>query len=182
MVGVRTFDEGEPPMTATLAVLGDLRRWPPRRWAVAAGVALLSGLLIAVPTDLVDTPWFGRDVSVTSWAWPGLVASSVLAGLLAATYVGVPAQRPAVPHRGTEAAGRRGLVGSVLTLFAVGCPVCNKVVLLALGYSGALTWFAPLQPLLQVSALALLGWALLHRVRGERACPVPSTRRPVRAL
>src|SRR5699024_8091455 len=57
--------------------------------------------------------------------------------------------------------------------FAVGCPVCNKIALLALVYSGALTWFAPLQPLLAVTALALAGWALAVRLRGEISCPVP---------
>ena len=66
---------------------------------------------------------------------------------------------------------RRGLAAGVLTFFAVGCPVCNKIALLALGYSGAITWFAPVQPYLALAALALTGVALLWRLRGPVACP-----------
>jgi hypothetical protein len=54
----------------------------------------------------------------------------------------------------------------------VGCPVCNKLVLLALGSAGAMTWFEPVQPLLQLAAVGVLVWALDVRLRGERACPV----------
>jgi hypothetical protein len=40
----------------------------------------------------------------------------------------------------------------------------------ALGTSGALTWFAPVQPYLGLVALGLLAWALRTRLRGEVAC------------
>lgn len=65
--------------------------------------------------------------------------------------------------------------GGLLTFFAVGCPVCNKLVLLALGYAGAMTWFQPVQPVLQVLAVTLLGLALVQRLRGELACTVSPT-------
>ena len=61
-----------------------------------------------------------------------------------------------------------------MTFFAVGCPVCNKLVLLALGSAGAITWFQPLQPVLQALAIGLLGYALVTRLRTAQACPVPS--------
>ncbi len=142
-----------------------LRAWPRRRWQVAAGTAVLYTLLVAIPTDLVDTPLFWREVPPTWWAWPALLASSVLAGLLTASYVA------GGPVPGAEERPRRGgLVGGVLTYFAVGCPVCNKLVLLALGSAGAITWFEPFQPVLQVAALAVLLWALRTRLRGEIAC------------
>ena len=64
----------------------------------------------------------------------------------------------------------------MLTLFAVGCPVCNKVVLLALGSSGALAWFEPIQPLLQLAAIGLLVWALLTRLNKAAVCAVPAGR------
>jgi hypothetical protein len=67
-----------------------------------------------------------------------------------------------------------GGAGGLLTFFAVGCPVCNKVVLLALGTSGALTYFEPVQPLLSVGAIALLGWALARRLTYQATCPVPA--------
>lgn len=46
--------------------------------------------------------------------------------------------------------------GGLLSYFAIGCPVCNKLVVLALGSSGAISWFAPLQPLLAVASVGLL--------------------------
>lgn len=61
----------------------------------------------------------------------------------------------------------------MVTFFAVGCPVCNKLVLLAVGTSGALAWFEPVQPVLSVLALGLLAWALIRRLRSEASCPVP---------
>ena len=68
-----------------------------------------------------------------------------------------------------------GIAGSMLAWFAVGCPVCNKLALLALGYSGAITWFAPVQPFLALAAMVLTGAALVWRLRGQVACPVPAT-------
>lgn len=147
--------------------------WPLRRWAVAVGTAVLYTLVIAVPTDLIDTPLFWREVPPTWWSWPALLVSAALAGLLTATYVAVPGTSgPAVDERPR----RGGYVGGFLTFFAVGCPVCNKLVLLALGTSGAMTWFEPVQPLLQVVAVALLAWALRVRLRGQASCAVPQPR------
>ena len=155
-----------------------LAEWTARQWATAAVGAVLSVLLIAVPTDLLDTPLFGREVPPTAWAWPSLLVSSLLTGLLLATYVSHSAadgQREAAEAPGHRR-GSRGWVGAALTFFAVGCPVCNKVVLLALGYSGAMRWFAPLQPLLQVAGIAVLAWALIARLRSSVACPRPAHR------
>ena len=150
-------------------LVAGLISWPRRRWLVALGAAVAFVLVVAVPTDLIDTPVFGREVPPTWWAWPGLLVSSALGGLLVATYVAVP-QQPDQPD--VTATRRGGWVGAALTYFAVGCPVCNKLVLLALGSAGALTWFEPVQPLLQVLAIALLAWALRSRLRGELSCPI----------
>jgi hypothetical protein len=147
-----------------LSVLGG---WSLRRWLAAATAAVAFALLVAIPTDLVDTPVFGREIPPTWWAWPALVVSSVLGGLLVATYVAGPAQPDVAATR------RGGWVGSLLTYFAVGCPVCNKLVLLALGSAGAVAWFEPVQPVLQLVAVGLLAWALRRRLLGELSCPTP---------
>ena len=156
-------------LASTLSALGG---WSTRRWVVAGATALATALVIAVPTALVDNPVFGREIPPTWWAWPSLLVSSALAGLLTATYVRSPVD-PEAPE--SERSRRRGLAGGLLTFFAVGCPVCNKIVLLALGYAGAMTWFQPVQPVLQVLAVALLAVALVQRLRGEIACAVPTT-------
>lgn len=151
------------------AVTGTLTAWSARRWLVAALSAVLYVLLIAVPTDLIDTPLFSRAIPPTWWAWPSLAVSSLLAGLLTATYVASPLR----PDDDTRSS-RGGYVGGFLTFFAVGCPVCNKLVLLALGTSGAISWFQPVQPLFQAAAVVVLAWALRTRVRGERSCALRS--------
>lgn len=147
----------------------ELRTWQPRRWGSAAVVAAATVLIVAVPTDLVDTPLFSRDVPPTWWAWPVLVVNALLAGLVAATYV---ARKDDVARSG----GVWGLGGAFVTFFAVGCPVCNKLVLLALGYAGALQYFEPIQPYLGAGAIALLALAFAMRVRRERNCPLPKPR------
>ncbi|MHB1473147.1 MAG: hypothetical protein ACYCV4_05860 [Dermatophilaceae bacterium] len=65
---------------------------------------------------------------------------------------------------------RFGMVGGVLAWFAVGCPVCNKIALLALGCSGAVIWFAPGQPFLAAAALMTTSGALVMRLRGQILC------------
>jgi len=148
--------------------------WPARRLVVAAVSAVVFALIVAVPTDLIDTPLFWREIPPTWWSWPALVISSLLAGLLTATYI---APVTADDRLEDEKPRRGGYVGGLLTFFAVGCPVCNKLVLISLGSAGAITWFEPVQPLLQIVAIALLAWALRQRLRGETACRVPNESR-----
>ena len=58
-----------------------LASWSRRRWLAALGAAVVTGLVIGVPTALIPTPVFGREVPPTAWSWPVLVVSSVLSGL-----------------------------------------------------------------------------------------------------
>lgn len=154
-------------MTRVLTAVGGLRRWPGRRWAAAVAGAVATVLVVGVPTVLVPNPVFGREVPVTGWAWPVLLVTAVLAGLLGATYV-----RLAVEVAEPDRPSRLGAAGGFLAYLAVGCPVCNKLALLALGYTGALRWFAPVQPYLAVAGIGLLGYALLRRLEGDVACRV----------
>lgn len=147
-----------PPSSAAV-----LRGWDRRRWGSAAAAAVATAAVVAVPTAIIPTPFFGREVPVTWWSYPTLAVTAVLSGLLLATYVGAPA--------GPRPESARAWTGAALSWFAVGCPVCNKLVLLALGYTGAMTWFAPVQPLLALGSVALLGWALRTRLRSTMACP-----------
>ncbi len=149
------------------AALAALTTWRARQWAVTAAAALGCVVLIGVPTDLIETPLFSRAVPPTWWSYPVLAVSSLLAGLLVATYVNGPT------GPGPRNDGRWGSFGGALTFFAVGCPVCNKVVLFALGTSGALQYFGPLQPLLALGSVALLAWALRQRLLTTNSCPLP---------
>lgn len=149
-------------VAATLRLAGaELRLWPVRRWVVAALTAGAVGLTIGIPTDVVPNPFYTRMTPVLWWSYPVWAATAVLGGLVAATYVRSPAQ----PARAGRALG-----GGLASFLAVGCPVCNKLVVALLGASGALAWFAPLQPLLAALGLSLLSATLLLRLRGLAAC------------
>jgi hypothetical protein len=123
-------------------------------FGVGGGLAAL--LLIGVPTALFPTPWFGREIPPRPLDYLILGLTALLAAGLAATYA-LPIACPARERTVTA--------GGLLSFFAVGCPVCNKIAVLALGSAGAITYFAPLQPLLGVISLALLTFALVTRLR-----------------
>jgi hypothetical protein len=150
--------------------LGALRAWPARRWLLAGVAAPLGAVVLGVPTGVIPTPFYTRMTPVLWWNYPVLAASAVLLGLTAATYL-----RPLAQQR--ERSGTVATGGGLLSLFAIGCPVCNKLVVLAIGAGGALRWFAPVQPILAVGSLAMLAVALWTRLGTEVACrTLPSTR------
>ena len=140
--------------------------WPARRWmaAVLAGVA--AALAMGVPTGIVHTSLYTRMTAVTWWDYPVWALSAILFGLTSATYVRV---RDA-PPTGTEQS-RRTLGATLLSTVAIGCPICNKLVVALIGVSGALSYWAPIQPVLGVLSLGLLSTVLIVRLRGSVACP-----------
>lgn len=62
------------------------RAWDRRRWLTALATTAVGVVVVAVPTDLIDTPVFGREVGPTWWSWPALLISATLAGPHVATY------------------------------------------------------------------------------------------------
>jgi len=146
-----------------------LRAWPLRRWLVAAAAAALAALVMGVPTGIVRTGFYTRMTPVTWWDYPVWATSALLIGLSAATFVKVADMAHAGRH-----VPRRTLAATVLSTFAVGCPICNKLVVGLIGVSGALSYWAPLQPLLGVLSIALLLAGLLVRLHTDVSCPAPA--------
>jgi MFS family permease len=172
---VLEFDVAGPPSTA----MDVLRRWTPRQFLLAAAAAAAIALVIGLPTDVIPNPVFGRPVPVTWWSYPTLLLTAVLGGLLAGTYVRPAAAADASVDASVDAVAeeidtptRRGGLAGLLSFFAVGCPVCNKLVIVALGTTGARQWFEPVQPLLAVASIVLLVWALRTRLRSAESCRI----------
>lgn len=140
--------------------------WPAKRWLTAIVGALATYLVLGLPTAVIPNPVFGRAIEVTPWSVPVLAITSIFAGLLLATYVRTENYLP------EEKSLKVGGIGSLLSFFAIGCPVCNKLVLIALGTSGAMSYFAPIQPFLAVFGVAFLMYAFRKRVLNESACSV----------
>jgi hypothetical protein len=139
--------------------------WPRRRWLAALTGAVAAALAMGIPTGVVPTPFYSRMTPVTWWDRPIWAGSAALIGLLVATYV-----RVAPANRDVNGTGKT-LGGGVLSTFAIGCPICNKIVVALLGIGGALNYWAPVQPFLGLFSVALLGLAFVYRLRADAACP-----------
>lgn len=150
---------GSVTSARTGSIVAALRSWQPRRWVIASGAALGVAAAIGTPTGLVPTPYYTRMTAALWWTYPVWILSSVLAGITLATCCRPHARPP----------GRRtGLTaGGLLTAFAVGCPSCNGPVVAALGTSGALSIWAPLQPMVALIAVGLMFYTAARRLRTE---------------
>ena len=149
-------------------------------WAAAWTAVALA--VFGLTSAVIPNPVFGRSVPPEPFAYVVWLVSAPLMGILAATYMvpaAGPAARPARPVAlgpGPRAQGVRdgsvlGTVAGLGAFLAIGCPLCNKIVLVALGASGAMTIWAPLQPIVGALSVALLvatvAWRLRRRAAGD---------------
>lgn len=145
--------------SAVSGSLGELRTtlmmFGLRGWVFALLGAAAAMLAIGTLAAIFDNPYFTRMTPVRTQDYVIWIATGVLIGLVAGTY-GV-----------SSAAGSAGkaLAGGFFADLAVGCPICNKAVVLLIGTSGALTYFDPLQLWIGVASVGLLAWTLLLRAR-----------------
>ncbi len=155
-----------------------------RFWIVAMIGTIAAALALGVPTAVIPNPFFGRmtptePVNLVVW-----LASAPLMGLLVATYLARTPARDVDIHEASG--GGRMTAGGIAAFLAIGCPICNKVVVAALGVSGALNVFAPLQPLIGAASVALLAgtllWRLRMRSRGCERCVPLAAATAVRSL
>jgi len=155
---------------------------PDRAFLAQAAVWTLASLVAyGVVAAIIPNPVFGRQIPPEPFAIAIWLVSAPLLGIIGATYT---APMPAAVLQPVTLAGpdtqreRRtstlGTLGSLGAFLAIGCPICNKLVLLLLGTSGAIAYYAPLQPVLGMVSLVLLaitaGWRLRIRARGG-TCP-----------
>jgi hypothetical protein len=151
-------------------------------WTVAwTAVSLLAFGLV---TAIIPNPVFGRQIPPEPFAIGVWLASAPLMGFVMATYTAPvrpspitvvatlgPVEAAVVDRRST----RLGTIAGLGTFLAIGCPVCNKIALVLLGASGALSVWAPLQPVIGAASLVLLAitaaWRLRLRANGG-TCPV----------
>lgn len=132
-------------------------------YAVGAVAAILTTLAIGVPTAVIPNGLFTRMTPTRPQDYLFLALTALLVGLIVATYV-----TPLREHATAGVSEGRLTIGGLLSFLAVGCPICNKLIVLALGISGALRYFAPVQPLLGAASIALLGVTAWTRLRTLR--------------
>ena len=132
-----------------------LNTYTVKAWAVTALATVLGLVVIGLPTAIYENPFFVRMTPMRAQDYISWVLSAVLIGLVVGSYF---------VARSTSGDGK-ALSGGLLSVIAVGCPTCNKFVLLAMGTSGALNFFAPLQLYIGIASVLLLGWTLLQRAK-----------------
>ena len=147
---------------------------PGVNWLRALLYSGVASVLIAVPSDLIDTPVFGRPVETRWIDYVILVVTAALIGLILAVRPEPSDSAESTLARDRD--DRRTIWGGFTSFLAVGCPVCNQAVVALVGTSGALAWWAPVQPVVGLAAVGLLLYTLRKRLRTYRltACPVPS--------
>ena len=140
-----------------------IRAFTPGAWAAALLAALFVLLVIGGTTAIFENDFFRRMTPVRPQDYLFWLLSALLVGLLAGTFV---------VSRAAEHAGKT-VAGGFFANIAVACPVCNKIVVAAIGSSGALTFFGPLQLFIGIGSLGLLAMALVLRARAiAGVCPV----------
>lgn len=144
-------------------MISALRLWPLRAWTIAL-VSFVATLVVSgIPTGIVPSTLYHRMTPVLWWNYPIWIVSALLLGLLAGSYFSGMPLPPKDP-------GRHGVWGEFISFIAIGCPICNKIVVALLGVSGALSYFAPLQPILGIMGVALLVWTVWLRLRNQTTC------------
>lgn len=152
-----------------------------RFWLTAAGGTVLAALVLGVPSAVVPNPFFTRMTPTEPFNVLIWVLSAPLTGLLLATYIARKGAAARDVH--ADAGSGRATLGSVAAYLAIGCPLCNKIVVATLGVSGALNVFGPAQPFIGVVSVALLGatlvWRLRMRAHGCARCVADAQSGPV---
>lgn len=120
--------------------------------------AVFAALAIGFPTRLIANRWFSRMTPTRTQDYIFLIVSSLLIGAT----VGLVSLGNSIS---TQAPTKALASGGIGTVFAAGCPICNKLVVAVLGTSGALRYFAPVQPILGALSIGGLTWALHKQYR-----------------
>lgn len=111
-------------------------------------------LLLGIPTALLPNPIipYIRMTPATPLDYLFLLTTSLLAG----AYLVLPAK--------TSCPNKTALGGGALGFLAFSCPICNHILVLALGMSLMSAVVDPLRPLLWLLSIAILSYAIEKKV------------------
>src|SRR5699024_8017019 len=110
-----------PGIASTM--LQALRSWTPRQVLAAIVAAIAVAVIIGIATVLIPNPIFARDIPPVWWNYPVWLLTSILSGILIATYVrpGSPGQPASEPgddspeaQRSERRTSRLGMAGGLL--------------------------------------------------------------------
>lgn len=141
--------------------------------AKAVGIGLLSFvglvLLFGIPTALIPTQWFGRMTPARTLDYLFLLANSALLG----AYIGLYYYEKSAITKRTDTLATSG---SIFNILAVGCPICNKVLVALLGFSAVLTYVEPARVWFGLASTALVSVALVTKAKTVcKTCTIDKT-------
>ncbi len=174
MAKVLSFFQPQPLFVSWLqfpaSLAATLRLFGPKGWLLSLLGMASTLVFTGIPTEMIQNPWFTRMTPVRTQDYVFWMITSVLMGLI----IGSFAVSSKIGGQG------KALSGGFISYLAIGCPICNKIVVLLLGVSGALSFFAPLQFYLGLGSVLLLLWTLRLRTQSlSEACPLSAIQRPV---
>ena len=144
-------------------LVAGLSMYTPKAWLITPLAAAMGLAAIGITTAIFENWFFVRMMPVRTQDYVIWILSSVLIGLIVGSYF----------VASSTGGDGKILSGGLLSVFAVGCPTCNKLVVLLLGTTGALTFFAPLQLYIGIASVLLLGWTFVLRAKAlADSCPV----------
>lgn len=119
------------------------------------GIGFISSIgffiLLGSISAIITNPFFNRMTPIFFFDWIILILTSLLVGIYVGLYYYIK------NHKNLSNSCAVG--GGILGFLAFSCPVCNKLILFVLGFSGAMTYFAPIQPFLGIFGILLLIYA-----------------------
>lgn len=128
---------------------------------IGSVMAFLVFLVFGTVTVLVKNPYFIRMTHVHWYDYTFLILTALLTGVYASLYYYNKSSKESLDKKcNYTAAG--GIIGG---LFSFGCAICNKLLVFLLGLSGVIAYFMPIQPILGVISIAVLGYAVYMQLR-----------------
>jgi hypothetical protein len=144
-----------------------LRYWSPRQWRTAVEAACVA--FLAIGTVGQTLPWTasGRTFPIVWWNYVTLAASSLLIGLIVATFAVAGARR----RSRAGGAASTGVAGTAAAI-AMACPVCNPIAIPLLGAGGIFAFLQPDRGLIALASVVILAFTLALRLRATASCRI----------
>jgi len=132
---------------------------------VGIGILSFGGfvLLFGIPTALIPTPWFIRMIPARLSDYVFLLVNSGLIG----AYIGLHTYEK---HERNKRGDVMATTGSIANIFAVGCPICNKLLVVLLGASAIMAYIEPMRIWLGILSAGLIAFALWFKIKNIKEC------------
>lgn len=124
---------------------------------IGSSAAVIIFIIFGAISSIIPNPFFVRMEPVYFYDYIFLFLTPALAG----AYIGLRFYTRRTKKKCSYAATGGALGG----FFSFGCAICNKLAVLLLGLSGVAAYFSPLQPILGLLSILLLGYAVYAQAR-----------------